>query len=750
MKIPLRYSPFALSNGIQHTILKTTDGKLFKENGVVAYSLSHYEKNIMYLYLFVYLSRCFIIGSQMSSVSDIVKECAPRDISLEAFEKVVGECQLVISNANTIHFTPDLANLTQNLFNGVFGVSFNGNELQRISNYVSSFHSIQAEQGSSSLPDQPSFDVELVLVNEFEFVFIGSNSKSFTFKETDSKLKMSINMDLNLLQYNQIGLLYEFIEFALIVKSLKNTVNSKRSNSNTIIAFNNFIKQQLNQFTSYLNKSFQQFNDFGFIKLKSIIYDWEIKLKFIHWLSSRSLILPDYKFLETLTDYKEHGNYLISQLSISAFEISSIPYVNSIKQWIINGTIPENDGNNGNNQFFIQKDSILISENVPVFLKPSFYKIYQIGSTFNYIKLVLKDYKWCDEFNLKYSQNCDPFNSKLIDEIFNCIINHFNNKVLNSYLNEISNLNKFLLLKQGDLISSIISIGSEALNESTVNLSSYKLIQILQDSIESTSVKINYPSNVYNRLDARLLNIESNGSIGWKLFTLDYHLLDEINVIIGNEYREYLRVFNFLIQIKRIEYQLSKCWVDSNKLNKFKRSKFQSKLFIKLNILRHQFLSFIHTIYQYILIEIIDESYSKFQNNFKIDPNKLIVKNGKIITPSINFTFNDIQLWHKQYIESISRCELFSSNSILPILLREIIEIIDLFCSMNIQFDKSLRQISSSVVSEELNDLINERFKWLMSQLNKEIVEKFEDKLNYLIFELKNINLNELAMLLII
>lgn len=678
----------------------------------------------------------------MASLSDIIKSCAPREISLEAFETTLTQCQAVISSANTPKFTPLMANLTQCLFNGAFGVSFTGDQLQKISNYISSFHSIQTKE-VSKLPDEESFDLEYDLVSELEFVFIGSNSKSFTFKQdADSSLKMTINFDLNTLQFNQIGLLYEFIEFALIVKTLKLTISQKYT-SNTIIALNTFIKTQLNQFTSYLNNSFHQFQDIGFIKLKSIVTDWEIKLKFIHWVSNKCLIQPDYQFLDTLMVYKDHGDVLISQVATMAFEISSVPYINSIKSWMINGTVVDQ-------QFFIGKDKLdLLRENVPTFLNSSIDKIYEIGSTFNYVKLILKDYKWCDEFNLKFANNCNPLDSKLITKIFNYTISAFDERVLNSYLTEISNLNKFLLLKQGDLINSIITNGQDTLNEPTNNLSSYKLIQILQDSIESTSVKINYPPEVFNRLDARLLNIESNGSIGWKLFTLDYHLLDEINVIIGDEYREYLRVFNFLIQIKRIEYQLSKCWVHSNKLNKFKMNKFQSKLFIKLNILRHQFLSFIHTIYQYILIEIIDESYSKFKKQFKINK-KLIIKGGEIISPKNIFTFQEIKLWHKEYIESISRCELFSSKSILPILLKEIIEIIDLFCSMNNEFDKSLRQISSKMVSDELNSLVNQRFKWLMNQLNKEIVEKFEDKLNYLIFELKDINLNELAMLLII
>lgn len=673
----------------------------------------------------------------MSNLNQVVKSAAPPGISLESFERVVAECQSVAESANTARFPPLLASLSQALFAGTLGASFQGQQLQVITSYLTSLHTVQAET-TATLPDDKAFELELDIVSELEFVLLGSSSKSFSFKHSSGKLKMEINMDTSLLQFNQIGLLHSFVELALIVKTLQDVV-SDHQGSHSLVALRTFLKQQLTLFSSYINATFQS-HKLNFLTLNAIVHEWITKLKFLRWVAARAAVLPDHEFLQLLHTYTQHGDMLISDLASQAFSVSSVPYFNAVKSWMMQGKTPQN--------FFVSADSTYVPELVPTLLTSAF-KIFQIGQTFLYINNVLRDYEWCASYNNKYATICDPLNEELVDEMFEFIVRHFNHRILRTYLDEISNLNRFLLLKQGDLINSIITIGSHALNDTTTSLSSYTLIQILQDSIQATSVKHNCTPAVYNRLDARLLNVDANGAVAWKLFTLDFHLREEISVLIGREYREYLRVFNFLIQIKRVEHQLSECWVGSNKLNKFKRNRFQSRLFVKFNVLRHQFLSFIHTVYQYILTEIIEASYSKFLKQFDVG-SRLVIREGKITEPSSLFTLQDLFEWHKKYIESISRCALFASSSALPILLREIVEIIDMFCSMNFQFDRSLRQISSAAASEEIDILINERFKKLMAQLNVEVVEKFEDKLNYLIYELKNIQLSDLAMLLII
>ncbi|MEC4630699.1 Spc97/Spc98 family protein, partial [Bacillus safensis] len=62
--------------------------------------------------------------------------------------------------------------------------------------------------------------------------------------------------------------------------------------------------------------------------------------------------------------------------------------------------------------------------------------------------------------------------------------------------------------------------------------------------------------DVLRRLDARMLEL-SHGEIGWDCFTLEYKIDAPVDVVItpwGST--QYLKVFNFLWRVKRVEFAL--------------------------------------------------------------------------------------------------------------------------------------------------------------------------------------------------
>ena len=63
------------------------------------------------------------------------------------------------------------------------------------------------------------------------------------------------------------------------------------------------------------------------------------------------------------------------------------------------------------------------------------------------------------------------------------------------------------------------------------------------------------------RLDARMLEY-SHGEIGWDVFTLEYKVDAPIDTVLDPEAMvKYLKLFNHLWKIKRIEATLSKTWM---------------------------------------------------------------------------------------------------------------------------------------------------------------------------------------------
>lgn len=62
-------------------------------------------------------------------------------------------------------------------------------------------------------------------------------------------------------------------------------------------------------------------------------------------------------------------------------------------------------------------------------------------------------------------------------------------------------------------------------------------------------------------LDVKLLEA-SKGDEGWQIFSLQYKVGTPLNTVLTPKIMgDYLRIFNFLWRLKRIDYILSKTWI---------------------------------------------------------------------------------------------------------------------------------------------------------------------------------------------
>lgn len=65
------------------------------------------------------------------------------------------------------------------------------------------------------------------------------------------------------------------------------------------------------------------------------------------------------------------------------------------------------------------------------------------------------------------------------------------------------------------------------------------------------------------RLDVRMMEY-SHGEIGWDVFTLEYKVDSPVNTVLdADSMMNYLKLFNHLWKIKRIESALSVAWMRS-------------------------------------------------------------------------------------------------------------------------------------------------------------------------------------------
>lgn len=100
---------------------------------------------------------------------------------------------------------------------------------------------------------------------------------------------------------------------------------------------------------------------------------------------------------------------------------------------------------------------------------------------------------------------------------------------------------------------------SDELKKPASQLFKHNLSNILKKAIRASNAQYHNPEFL-NRLDVKLL--ESNpGDNGWDIFSLDYHIDEPINTIMTpNIVLGYLKIFNFLWKLKRVEHTLGECW----------------------------------------------------------------------------------------------------------------------------------------------------------------------------------------------
>jgi hypothetical protein len=100
---------------------------------------------------------------------------------------------------------------------------------------------------------------------------------------------------------------------------------------------------------------------------------------------------------------------------------------------------------------------------------------------------------------------------------------------------------------------------SDSLDRPANTLYRHNLTATLESAIRGSNAQFESPE-ILRRLDARMLEL-SHGEIGWDVFTLEYKVDAPLDVIVTPYCaRQYLKVFNFLWRVKRVEFAITGAW----------------------------------------------------------------------------------------------------------------------------------------------------------------------------------------------
>ncbi|KAG0332525.1 Gamma-tubulin complex component 3 [Podila horticola] len=345
-------------------------------------------------------------------------------------------------------------------------------------------------------------------------------------------------------------------------------------------------------------------------------------------------------------DYTQHGDPLIQQFINHMLERVSAPFYVMLQRWIYEGELDD-----PRTEFFIacdpeveeedmwQRKYFIREEMLPAFIGMSLAKkILSIGKSLNFLRHKCNDADWFLQTGvgktLRYGDIAELEGS--IDAAYVGTSQRLLHLLVTKFklIDHLTAIKRYILLGQGDFIQHLMESLGTNLSQPANTLFRHNLTGTLETAIRSSNAQYDDP-DILRRLDVRLLEI-SPGDSGWDVFSLDYHVDSPINTILTPvAMHQYLKMFNFLWRLKRVEYALSSAWRRQTTSARAIRPILE--LVPELHHCRIVCSEMIHFVYQlqyYILFEVLecswDELLKTIENN-TTDLDSLIEAHSKYL-----------------------------------------------------------------------------------------------------------------------
>lgn len=298
----------------------------------------------------------------------------------------------------------------------------------------------------------------------------------------------------------------------------------------------------------------------------------------------------------------------------------------------------------------------LDDEMVPSIITQDFAKkVFLIGKSLNFIRYGCGDSDWVEAYSkeaskeLRYGDTASLETS--IDEAHKTtmaqLLHLMNDKF--KLFDHLNALKKYLLLGQGDFIALLMESLASNLDRPANSQYRHNLTAQLEHAIRASNAQYDSP-DVLRRLDARMLEL-SHGEIGWDCFTLEYKIDAPVDVVITPwASTQYLKMFNFLWRVKRVEFGLGSTWRRCMTGARGVLGSVDDKVGPDWKRARCAIAEMIHFVCQlqwYILFEVIESSWNELQ--------------ASVSKPEC--TLDDLVEAHTKYLNSITHKGLLGSAS---------------------------------------------------------------------------------------
>ncbi|KUJ15723.1 uncharacterized protein LY89DRAFT_647645 [Mollisia scopiformis] len=340
-----------------------------------------------------------------------------------------------------------------------------------------------------------------------------------------------------------------------------------------------------------------------------------------------------------------HGDPMVGAFAERLLVHVTRPFYDMLRQWIYDGELLDpyheffvseqdplaiNDTTDGRHRGVassVWEDKYKLNEDmVPSIITQDFaQKVFLIGKSLNFIRYGCGDSQWVEEYSkaaskeLRYGDTATL--ETWIDEAYKTTMARLIHLMSEKFhlFEHLKALRNYILLGQGDFIALLMESLSSNLDRPAGAQYRHTLTAQLEHAIRGSNAQYDSPE-VLRRLDARMLQL-SHGDIGWDCFTLEYKIDAPVDVVVtewGN--RQYLKVFNFLWRIKRVEFALAstwrKCMTGSRGVLQGEDENVTKAWKLTRGVLA-EMIHFIGQLQFYILFEVIQTSWEELQTAIK-------------------------------------------------------------------------------------------------------------------------------------
>ncbi|KAL3534145.1 hypothetical protein ACH5RR_002606 [Cinchona calisaya] len=373
--------------------------------------------------------------------------------------------------------------------------------------------------------------------------------------------------------------------------------------------------------------------------------------------------------------HAQHGDPLVKDFMKRLLQRVCSPLFEMVRSWVLEGELEDIFA-----EFFVLSQPVkaeslwregyrLHSTMLPSFISSSLaQRILRTGKSINFLRVCCEDCWWADAAaesaaaagttttrgNLGYGET-DALES-LVAEAAKRIDKHLLDVMYKRYKfkEHCLAIKRYLLLGQGDFVQYLMDIVGPELSEPANTISSFKLAGLLESAIRSSNAQYDDP-DILDRLRVKMMP-HNTGDRGWDVFSLEYDARVPLNTVFTESVMaRYLRIFNFLWKLRRVEHALIGVWktMKPNCVASCFLAKLPNAVKLQLiltsrrcQVLWDEMNHFVTNLQYYIMFEVLEISWSNFLKEMEIAKD-----------------LDDLLLAHEKYLCSIVEKSLLGERS---------------------------------------------------------------------------------------